>query len=130
VYSTVLQRWTDLPAAVNTFKDIHAILCSKTESDAVWGSKERLTALAPGIAVPVLDFDENDRDLEDQVGVIDAEKGTDYAKGTLKERSPFCQIFNIEKLSETSDADELSNALYSPNSFRILQDNVHLFPLW
>ena len=129
VWFATLQRCTALSAAVSTFTDIHCILCSKADNDSVVSAKDRLQAMATGMVLP--DIDENADDLENQQQILE-ESNMDATNGTLKERSPFSRIFSVKEISQSNENDQIdtTNASYAPNSFKVLLDIIHLFPLW
>ena len=128
VWFSAWQRCVSLQQALNTYHDIHLLLCSKGESQKVSNAKERLTALATGMPLPDLDVEQYVVDDDADGREVESSLSNE---GTLKERSPFTHIFNSIISSEAEDDEQaVTNPLYSPKSFKILQDIVHLFPLW
>lgn len=130
VWFCALQTSASLSEAVQIYRDMHLVLCTKCDSQVVSDGKQRLHALATGITLPNVDVEEglvdNDSDVRDVESTCSSECGL-----SLKERSPFTRIFQSAISSVVQDEDEtVSNALYSPKTFIILQDIVHLFPLW
>jgi hypothetical protein len=133
VWFTSLQRCTKMSTAVDTYLDIHCALCSRHDDEVVCSARERLTALATGQVMPEC-LNSTDTEFDDDFGDTDTLLGDDYninivSDGTLRNRSPFTTIFAVKSLN-CDDGTPVTNSTYSPASFKVIQDIIHLFPLW
>lgn len=133
VMFTLLMRTTSLRKAVNVYRNIFVVMCTKYDSNAVEKSFNNLKKyIRRGIP--------DRQEITDAVDLFEDEvkmKVTDElmdSDASMKEKSPFTKHFaesirQIQTNIESTTDGELNN-MYSPKGFAVIESFIHLYPLW
>jgi hypothetical protein len=138
-----LQRCTDLISAAAYYRNLFVVLCSRRTSTFVENCHTELTSMLTDVS----DVSENDfsdiepknedgesENIDQQIGDFDDKLtglSTQTAK-SLRDFSPFTTFF----ASIVADVDcewpkiGLDNIMYSPQSFEVIKNLIHLYPIW
>jgi hypothetical protein len=140
-----LQRTTTLQEASLVYKNIHIVLCSPIVTSSVQSSLDYLYEYVSGSATEsevatAMDQDETqvkNRPIDSEEEIVHDTDDTlmplTQTARTLKERSPFTVFFNLcisDMELEVNENVTPSNDKYSPASFKAIQSQIHLYPLW
>jgi len=125
-----LQRSDNMDDAKALYRAVYILLNSQKDTDAVQQARARILQAITGSDSDSIDDigDPTDADMQYiQSDVCDAK--------TLKEKSPFTRLFKHSISSVTLDDDDddavsIDNNSYSPASFTVIENLIHLYPLW
>jgi hypothetical protein len=146
VMFAALQHTLSLSEAVELYKNVYIILTSPTESESVKAAiahvKESVNKKGVNERSILSDFEsldneaveqEVENDQSDELADECESAATNETNVSLKSQSPFTAAFKstiakIEVRSEISEAN--INPYYSPESLSVINDVIHLYPLW
>jgi len=129
VMMTMIMRTVDLDQATSIYKKLQILLCSRWDSDHVHQTyQELIKHMVQDDDDVASDVDVDDSGVEPDDGKMQHESAT-----TIKQQSPFTQHF-ASCLVDLEDDDNVRggkrNNLYSPASFKVITDLLHLYLLW
>jgi hypothetical protein len=134
---TALAHTNSLEAAGALYDSTHVGLCSRRRNHVVNECIQKLSDVLQG-----QDGDPDARGYtNDQRQDIDDrnedENWSENCVRTLKEQSPFTQHFRQALTTPVDDADcaalecdSADNEWYSPTGFRVIEEYIHLYPMW
>ena len=94
-------------------------------------TRSRLEAKATGLGLLAEDESEDEHEQQPVREEDNLESAQHDKNGSLISRSPFTRLFSTTtNLVPLSDTQQTINTTFSPEGFTILQDIIHLFPLW
>ncbi len=134
---TALAHTTSLEAASALYDAIHIALCSRKQNVVVNAVTQRLSSLLLGQDG---DGTAHGYTSDQQQDIDDRNEDDNWSADdvrTLRQQSPFTQYFRQALTTVVDNAedgalecDALDNDWYTLAGFRVIEDYVHLFPMW
>ena len=133
VLFTLLMRTCNLEDAMNVYKNIYILLCSEMDSLAVQRSFDRLTRLVKKTVPDKKDiFNRLEEEEKEEVKETEDETVQVHeSTASIKQQSPFTRYFQrVIDNTKLDNSGQERNSAYSPASFKVIADVIHLYPLW
>jgi hypothetical protein len=133
---TALAHTTSLEAACALYNTIHVALCNRRLTDLVAAAIERLSSLMLGRDAGEVEQRYSNEQQQDLDYRNEDDNWCQDDISTLKQQSPFTQHFRqaLTAVDDTEDGadegDASQNEWYTPAGFRVIEEYVHLYPMW